>query len=128
MLINLSNHPSENWSSNQKSDANNKFSEIADIQFPHIDPEANEKYIMELANFYRDKCINLFKERSGYNDNDNAVHIMGEFTFTFALINLLISKGIKCIASTTKRIIKELENNKREVTFEYVRFREYVRI
>lgn len=125
MLINLSNHPSEKWSSVQKTDAINQFSEIADITFPHIDPEADENYIVELAKSYRDECINLFKEKSVNKYKDNGIHIMGEFTFTYALVNLLLNEGIKCLASTTKRIIKELDTNKSEVTFEFVRFREY---
>lgn len=123
MLINLSNHPSEKWSSNQRKEAIQNFTEIYDIPFPLIPPCEDEKYIQDIAKRYKDKCITVFIDRAG--NQENAVHIMGEFTFTFALVNLLLTEGIKCIASTTKRIVKELDNNKNEVTFEFVRFREY---
>jgi hypothetical protein len=124
MLINLSNHPSDKWTYEQRKEALMKFTDITDIPFPLIPPEEDEKYIHESAKSYKEKCNDIFKEYPDGNEN-NAVHIMGEFTFTFALINLLLSEGIKCVASTTKRIVKELENNKNEVTFEFVRFREY---
>ncbi|MBS1550879.1 MAG: CRISPR-associated protein [Bacteroidetes bacterium] len=127
MLINLSNHPSNKWTSKQKREALIKFFDLIDINFPIINPEDDEKYIYELAMSYKEKCIEIFKNESDEKD-DNAVHIMGEFTFTYALVSLLLSDGIKCIASTTKRIVKDLENNKSEVTFEFVRFREYKKI
>jgi hypothetical protein len=123
MLINISNHPSEKWSAGQRNSAIKNFSEILDISFPQIPPDADAKYVSELAQEYKDRCIEMLKENS--KDVENAVHIMGEFTFTFTLVSLLFSEGIKCVASTTTRIVKELENNKREVTFEFARFREY---
>jgi hypothetical protein len=54
----------------------------------------------------------------------DAVHIMGEMTFTFALVNLLKEVGIKCIASTTKRNVEEIDG-KHVSTFQFVQFREY---
>lgn len=124
MLINLSNHHSDKWISEHQVEAINKFSNITDLPFPNILPDEDEKYINELAKSYKIKCFEIFAAAS--EKENNAVHIMGEFTFTFALVNLLMSEGIKCVASTTKRIVKELDNNKNEVTFEFVRFREYM--
>lgn len=127
MLINLSNHPSDKWTSKQKKEALIKFFDLIDIPFPQIDPEDDEEYIYELAESYKEKCMKMFKDESDGKD-DNAAHVMGEFTFTYALVSLLLSVGIKCIASTTKRIVKDLDNHKSEVTFEFVRFREYKKI
>lgn len=123
MLINLSNHVSDKWTSKQKGAALKKFNDLIDLPFPHVDPEGDEQYIYELAMSYKDQCAEMFKVSD--DNKNNAVHIMGEFTFTYALVNLLLNEGIKCLASTTKRIIKELDTNKSEVTFEFVRFREY---
>lgn len=126
MLINLSNHPSDKWTEKQKEEALKKYNDIADIPFPAVHPDEDENYIKELAVNCFEKCISLLNKDSG--GKENAVHVMGEFTLTFSLVNLLINHGIKCIASTTSRIIKELSNNKSEVSFEFVRFREYGKI
>ena len=52
------------------------------------------------------------------------VHIMGEMTFTFAMVNALHKKGITCIASTTERISSE-ENGVKTSEFKFVQFRKY---
>ncbi|MGQ9848195.1 MAG: hypothetical protein ACUVQP_11950, partial [Bacteroidales bacterium] len=57
-------------------------------------------------------------------DKFNAVHLMGEFTFVYNLVNLLKKKNIKVIVSTTDRIVEE-SDGKKIVTFQFVRFREY---
>lgn len=126
MLLNLTNHPYEKWPDVQRKKALINYTDIYDLPFPDINPNEDEAYIYELAVNYRDKCLRILEEESYV--GENAVHIMGEFTFTFALVNLLLNAGIKCVASTTKRTVKELENNKSEVTFEFVRFREYKHI
>ena len=57
---------------------------------------------------------------------DVTIHIMGELTFTFALLKRLQERGIRCVASTSKRIVKEeVPGRKEEVIFEFDRFREY---
>jgi hypothetical protein len=53
------------------------------------------------------------------------VHIMGEMTFCFALIEKLKQNNIKCIASTSKRIVNTISNNKKEIIFEFCTYREY---
>jgi hypothetical protein len=50
---------------------------------------------------------------------------MGELTFTFALIRLLQSQGIICVASTTHRTSEVLDDGKKISKFEFVRFRTY---
>lgn len=116
MLLNLSNHPSETWTEKQKNTAEQKFSAIMDMGFPKIDPSWNTKVIEELALDY----MELITE-----NKPEAVHIMGEFTFTFALVALLQKEGIRCIASTTERIVEEKEGGIRETSFRFVQFRDY---
>ena len=50
---------------------------------------------------------------------------MGEMNFTFGLVNMLLNYGIKCLASTTKRIAQESANGVKESVFYFVQFREY---
>ncbi len=122
MLINLSNHPSDKWSKKQMK-ASSVFGGISDIPFPQISPEADEQEIIKLAEEYFFKIKEILSIIDG--DNLNAVHLMGEMTFCFALASLLIKSGIKCIASTSRRNSSE-QNGKKISEFEFVKFRSYV--
>lgn len=118
MLINLSNHPVSNWSSEQLKSAS-KYGDIIDIPFPIIDPSGDEEYIAKLVEDY------IGKIEQYPNKDDIIIHLMGEMTFTFAIVVRLQDLGYKCIASTTKRDVKEITSLKKEVSFGFVRFRKY---
>lgn len=119
MLINLTNHPFTQWCDKQL-EAARTYGEIMDIPFPEVDENANEIYISALADEYLQKILDLAK------DNNVTVHLMGELTFTFALLKRLQEYGIPCVASTSKRIVKEEEaGRKGEVIFQFERFRRY---
>lgn len=119
MLINLTNHPSARWSDKQKAAAE-VYGEIVDMPFPVIDEAGDEKYIATLADEYLNKIVNLSDTQSV------VVHLMGEQTFSYALIKRLRERGITCVASTTKRIVKEeVPGKKSEVIFQFERFRAY---
>jgi len=121
MLINLSNHPSANWSTGQLAEAAN-YLQVIDLPFPAINPEADSKEIMRLAKNYDVKVRQLL---TGKTSELNAVHIMGELTFCFALVARLQSTGITCIVSTTKRETIDNMDGSKTAKFEFVRFREY---
>lgn len=119
MLINLSNHPSSQWNEKQLIAAK-AYGDLLDIQFPVIDESGDEDYIILLVNQYMEKIMSLGTP------NDLVVHLMGEMTFTFALVKKLQQNGIRCVASTSKRIVKEeVPGRKGEVIFQFERFREY---
>lgn len=118
MLINLSNHPSTNWSETQLSAAQ-KYGKIYDLPFPQVDAAAKQSDIHKLAEEYFIQIQKLGMPQ------EVVVHIMGEFTFCFTLVNMLKMAGYNCVASTTQRKVKELGNEKKEVTFDFVNFREY---
>jgi hypothetical protein len=118
MLLNLSNHPSEDWSPEQKQAVNQKYGNIQDMPFPQINPHWTTEQVIEIARQY---CNDIIK----INPQPAAVHLMGELTFTFALVTKLKSAGIPCIASTTERIIKFEQDGTKHSTFRFVRFRHY---
>ena len=122
MLINLSNHPVKNWSEKQITAAKEEYGEIMDLPFPLINPNASEDDIEKIAQKYFNICINEF---SHFPNRNNAVHIMGELTFTFTLVNRLLTNNIICVASTTERNAVEL-NGKKIAEFKFVRFRKYI--
>lgn len=118
MLLNLSNHPYSKWDEAQKQAVMQLYGEIVDMPFPNIDPDGNELYIESLAEVYKVEIMAMPEIK--------AVHIMGELTFTFALVNKLIDVGLKCVASTTERVSTE-HNGVKTSIFKFKKFREYAR-
>lgn len=121
MLINLSNHPKEKWTTKQVVTALKKYKSIYDIPFPHISTIASTNQIRRKADKYLRIIYNLLKQSK---DKNNAVHLMGEFTFVYHLVNLLKKKKISVVVSTTDRIVEE-KDGKKIVYFNFARFREY---
>lgn len=131
MLINLSNHPAYKkeadgystvlWSSEQLQMAQMLYKEVFDLPFPNIPPEYNEKEVEEEAVKYFKECQGLIN--SG--DEWSAVHITGEHTFCFSLIQMLIKAGYTCVTSTSERHITELGDGKKITTFKFKQFRKY---
>lgn len=118
MLINLSNHPSAKWAEEQLR-AGHEFGEIADLPFPTVDPNGDEKYIQGLAEEYSRRILDLA------NGHQTTVHLMGEMTLTFAIASRLMEKGIRCVAATTERIVTESPGGAKTTFFKFVRFRYY---
>ncbi len=125
MLINFTNHPSDKWPENQYKTARKIYGTIVDYKFPEVPPEADEEEIKRLAEKYFQMIAAAF-DSCANEPFPHAVHIQGEFTLVYRLVTLLKSSGITCIASTTRRIVKEHEDGTRTYKFEFVRFREYV--
>ena len=115
MFLNLSNHPSLNWTEPQLAAAGGE-SQVIDLPFPTVSPDGDEAYIEQLANEYYNKIIEM--------QDVTTVHIMGEMTFCYKLITKLKAHNIRCLASTTKRETVE-ENGVKISKFNFVRFREY---
>lgn len=122
MLINLTNHPSKFWSEKQTSNAIIEFAEIKDIVFPIIPPQADAHFIKDLADTIYLKIIKIL-EVEGKN---SAVHIMGESTFCFYMVSILLRNNIRCIASTTTRNVIYDEDGTKNSIFEFVQFRDYL--
>lgn len=120
MLINLSNHPQSQWSQKQLITAKKKYKSIYDIPFPYISPKASHSQVKKVAEKYFKQILELIKNSP---DKNNAVHLMGEFTFFYFLIELLRKKKIKVVVSTTHRNVEE-KDGKKIVHFDFVKFRE----
>lgn len=119
MFINFSNHPSSGWLKEQLAAAQ-KYGEIVDIDFPNINPEFTSSILSELA----DEAVATITSYG----KDIIVHIMGEMTFTYAVVSRLKALGIKCVASTTKRDPDKviiLPDGTKISEFHFIQFREY---
>lgn len=118
LLINLSNHPTGDWTPKQKRAAE-EYGELRDLPFPNVSPSLSSEELNHLVEEYFQKLLDLSESA------DITVHLMGEFTFTHRLINRLQGVDIKCLASTTERIVTEVEGQQKLVTFQFVGFRPY---
>ncbi|MBD5357745.1 MAG: CRISPR-associated protein [Bacteroides sp.] len=118
MLINLSNHPYAEWSETQK-EAAKPYGKCVDLPFPAIPPDFTDKQTLQLAETYCNKIISMGTELT--------VHIMGEQTFCFSLISMLINQKITCIASCSARDVVILPDGSKQVRFHFTRFRDYIR-
>lgn len=117
IFINLSNHPSSGWGEEQLSAAI-AYGEIVDKAFPIVAPHATADDVKHLA----EECVEHILE---YGSPTNlTVHIMGEMTLCYAIISRLLARGIRCVASTTERIVTEVDG-KKVSEFHFVQFREY---
>lgn len=125
MLINLSNHPSENWPEAQKQAAIKEFGCIEDLAFPRIDPTVESRDVLTLARDFTDQIERRLKMS---HDNSDAIHIMGEMTFTCSLVRLLQQRHIRCIAATTLRIAEENKSGQKISQFVFKQFRDYPEI
>lgn len=117
-FINLSNHPSAKWSDAQR-EAAQQIGTIIDMPFPAISPNATHQEVQNLVEEYVER-VEAFAQKASV-----VVHVMGELTFNFAFVSRMKALSIKCVASTTQRIVNEIGDSKKEVEFHFVAFREY---
>jgi hypothetical protein len=123
MLINLSNHPKAKWDQAQLAAAEEQFGRIEDLSFPLIDPNASLAEVTAIARQYAEKCATLLAHQ--HHREKSAVHIMGEFTFTYQFLKQMESLGILCVASTTERLVTENADGSKTTVFKFVQFRPY---
>lgn len=117
ILINLSNHPFADWDDSQK-EASVVYGPCVDLPFPNVEPSIDENGIEALADDYEQRICELAV------DHDVTVHLMGEMTFCYALLERLKAKGIVCIASCSSRNVVEHDGMRTSV-FVFKRFRRY---
>ena len=118
LFINFSNHPSSRWGDAQLAAAE-KYGEICDLPFPVVDEQSSEEEVSQLADRYVATIMSM-----GIPE-DLTVHVMGEMTFTFAVVKRLKELGIRCVASTSERRTTYTADGVKMSEFSFVRFREY---
>lgn len=121
MLINFSNHPSHSWSREQAGAAKEIFGGVLDLPFPEVDPNASGEEVAALA----DSCVKQINDAARQFSESYSVHITGEFTLVYSIVQLLHRSGINACAATSRRKIKINDDGSKTVYFEFVRFRKY---
>ncbi len=125
MFVNVSNHPSDKWSVEQKREAE-KYGEIIDVTFPAISTESTSEELNNLVDdFIRN---NLAIKTKSVDIKDLVVMVQGEFVFTFRLVTMLKKLGIKAVSARSERKVKEINENgvaKKISEFQFAGFMEY---
>lgn len=120
-FINLTNHPSDTWGE-QQLEAARKYGEMVDMPFPQVDPEMTTQQVKAIA---LEQVHRIMEQGSVSN---LTVHVMGEMTLVYHIVDLLKRRGVRCVASTTKRIVNTNADGKTESVFRFVNFRDYTRV
>lgn len=118
MLINISNHLSNEWDTEQLNEAIKLYKEVVDYPFPHISPNLELEDLIAIAKNVVNDIINK------YNNTDITIHVMGEHNFVYNLVKEFEKLKIQCVASTTERIVTKHNNNIIR-NFKFVKFRNY---
>lgn len=124
-IINYSNHPWASWSVEQKAAATAKYAKVIDKAFPAVPPAATIAELEELLETELMEIFALIAEHTPSGADYCDVHIMGEQSFCFNIIEALHEEGIRCYVSTSARISQELPNGEKLVKFNFVQFRPY---
>lgn len=110
-----------NWSDEQKSTAETKFGSVVDYPFPAVNPYASPEEILADAEIISDKIASQIPD---------AVLCQGEFSLSFEVTAILLSKGIKVVCACSEREVdEETDENgttKKTVKFRFAGFREYL--
>ncbi len=119
MVVNLTNHPHEQWSPTQKLAAQ-KWGDIVDLAFPFVSPDASYDDVQVLARNCFHKIQALAPE---------CVICQGEMTLTYALVSLLKHAGFFVVAACSERHVTEEvmedQSTRKTAYFQFVTFRPY---
>lgn len=119
VFINISNHPSSSWGPEQVAAAE-AYGAIEDICFPVVSTDADEDSIDAAAKDIAKKIFDAHDDTV-----DITVHVMGEMTLTYALVNILKTSGVRCVASCTDRKVEERPDGSKVSYFVFAGFRKY---
>jgi len=139
LFLNISNHPSNKWSEEQKSAALKLVADeeacwdgmIIDIPFPAVSPNIGGDDIAKMA----DEVIDLIRRHFTKEIIQRllteplpspVIHVMGEMGLTFYLVDKLRALGFPCAHSTTERVVEEKPDGTKVSQFRFVKFRFYV--
>ena len=118
LFINLSNHPSSSWTAEQLAAAE-VFGELIDMPFPQVAPDDTADDIKTLAEA---QVASIMKQAETHTVT---VHVMGEMCLIYRIVRMLSERGIRCVCSTSYRVVKDQGDGRRLVEFNFNSFRDY---
>ena len=122
MFINISNHASSKWSTQQLANAEAIGGEIADFALPNIPPQATSEEVSRMA-----KAIVADAIGSVPVGETATAMVAGPFGFCRAAVKVLEKAGITCVEACSERSTSEQVlpdgSTRKVVTFQFVQFR-----
>lgn len=119
-FINLSNHPSLNWTQEQKQAAL-ELGRIIDFPFPNVQANWTKEEIDSKAK----EIVTQVHQQVEGDTIGTTIHVMGEMNMTFCLVKKFQKIGYRCVASTTERNTTINPDGSKTSVFHFVAFREY---
>lgn len=121
LLINISNHPSNKWTEEQKAD----FDEIIDIPAPQIPPDMSAGDVSYVVDTFMSRFDRVYFSNK---DCKKYLCLLGEYTFCYLFLYKLISCGyiFSLAIPTTERVVEEKQTPEGVVktsVFKFVRWR-----
>lgn len=117
MFVNVSNVPFSDWQETQLNDAK-LYGRLYEFRMQETDPEASTSAIVEQAKSLADRIAKIVWEND---ESKNAVMVLGEPSFSFALIRELQIRRLTVVCPTYRI---ELYGDD-ELIETFVRFRNY---
>lgn len=119
MLINCTNHPYRLWNTRQR-EAALAYGQVVDLPFPSVEPTCTTAQLQEMTKTFATQIKAM---------NPDAVLVAGEYSFTFMLVDCLLSDGIQVLCSRSKRITTEVKKedgtNEKTTIFDFEGFYPY---
>ncbi|MGL4805436.1 MAG: hypothetical protein ACRDD8_15630 [Bacteroidales bacterium] len=117
MFVNVSNIPLSDWQDAQLDEAK-LYGRLYEFRMPEIDPEASTSALTDLAKMLADRIAKVVWEND---ERKNAVMVLGEPSFSFALIRELQNRRMTVLCPTYRINLYDDE----ELIETFVRFRNY---
>ena len=89
------------------------------MPFPQVAPDATADDIKTLAEA---QVAAIMKQAETHTVT---VHVMGEMSLIYRIVRMLSERGIRCVCSTSYRVVKDQGDGKRLVEFNFNSFRDY---
>ncbi len=126
MFINYTNHPSNNWSQEQKRAAG-QYGEILDFRFPDISVLDTEEDLDRLAAKEGERIL------AALGNEPSAVLCQGEFTFTYRMVDYFRNavrdgRQFVVLGAVSEREVQEIyqdDETRKQVVFKFRRFRRF---
>jgi hypothetical protein len=118
VFINLSNHPSNNWSPKQCDAALSLAERIMDIPFPNVPPTHSLAAVREMVK----GALVQIEDAAPCLWADIVLHVMGEASFIAQMV-LSAPEEMELVCSTTERVSVEKEDGTKVSVFTFCKFR-----
>lgn len=117
MFVNVSNIPLSDWQDAQLDEAK-LYGRLYEFRMPEVDAEASTSVVTDLARVLADRIAKVVWEND---EKKNAVMVLGEPSFSFALIRELQIRRLTVVCPTYRIELYDDE----DLIENFVRFRNY---